>query len=440
MRLLHFSDLHIGIENYGRPLTEEDLPGLPDYFAPGESRERYLGYSTRLVDFLCAFDELVAYALTNDVDLVLFSGDAYKSREPTQTHQREFAKRISRLASHEVPTFLLVGNHDLPHASYKATAIEIFETLDVPNVTVAERLGVYQVQTRKGPLQVLALPWVRRSVFLARDDVRNLPIDQINKMLEDKLTDMLRDQAEGLDSAIPSVVAAHVSLNTAKLGSERTMMVGYDHLLLQSNVTNLPVDYVALGHIHRSQKLSESPPMAYAGSLQRVDFGEEGDEAKGFYIVDIDPEKPAGGRVTSMDFRPVDARAFVTVDVTVPEGDPDPTETVLRAIGRHHVAGAIVRVHVRIPAELEPALRERDVRSALIGDGLALPQRAHTVAAVTRLVERAHRTRLGAVHASSKSPDELLRLYMETKEIGEERAAKLSAYAERLMREEGDEG
>ena len=90
MRILHFSDLHIGVENYGRtdPAT---------------------GFSTRLMDFLGVFDELVEYALSESVDLVLFAGDAYKGRDPTQTHQREFAKRLVRLAAAGIPTFLLGG-------------------------------------------------------------------------------------------------------------------------------------------------------------------------------------------------------------------------------------------------------------------------------------------------------------------------------------------
>ena len=122
MRIVHFSDLHIGVENYGRldPST---------------------GLSTRMGDFLSAFDELVEYSLTNSVDLVVFAGDAFKSREPKQTQQREFAKRIARLANAGVQVFLLVGNHDLPYALAQATSIEIYDTLSIQNVTVADRVG-----------------------------------------------------------------------------------------------------------------------------------------------------------------------------------------------------------------------------------------------------------------------------------------------------------
>ena len=103
----HFSDLHIGVENYGRIDPET-------------------GLSTRLGDFLDSLDQVVDFALNDGVDLVLLAGDAYKARDPTQTHQREFAKRLNRLSQSGIPTFLLVGNHDLPAVSSRATALDIF--------------------------------------------------------------------------------------------------------------------------------------------------------------------------------------------------------------------------------------------------------------------------------------------------------------------------
>ncbi len=445
MRILHFSDLHIGIESYGRPLTDDDLKsglapgegGMPPWFAPGEDHRKYLGHSTRLVDFLCAFDELVAYALENEIDLVLFSGDAYKNRDPSQTHQREFARRVARLSDGGVPVFLLAGNHDLPHAAYRATAIQIFETLNVPQVTVAEELRVYDIETRAGPLQVLALPWPRRSELLTRDDVRNIPYQEIKRLLEQKITDLLVDRAEQLDPSVPAVLAAHVSVDTAKVGSERMMMIGDDHVLRRSNLVALPVDYIALGHIHRRQELAhrspgEIPTAVYPGSLQRVDFGEEEHDAKGFYVVELDPQAPRGSRVKSATFRPVAARAFATVDVTIPDDDPDPTATVVRAIdrSRERVANAIVRVRIKVAAALDPALREREIRAVLADRG------AHSVASVTREVERPRRVRLGAYGAESKSPEEMLQFYFETTGVSKERAEKLTAYARRLLETE----
>ena len=88
MKVIHLSDIHIGVENYGKPTPLADLENLPKYFAPGVDRENYLGISTRLLDFLETFDAVIHYIKENDVDLVLFAGDAYKSRDPNQTHQQ----------------------------------------------------------------------------------------------------------------------------------------------------------------------------------------------------------------------------------------------------------------------------------------------------------------------------------------------------------------
>ena len=411
MRILHFSDVHIGVESYGS--TDPDT-----------------GLSTRLMDFLATFDEVVDFALDNSVDLVLFAGDAYKSRDPSQTHQREFARRIARLSREGVPVFLLVGNHDLPHIASRATALDIFPTLSVPNVTIGDRLDTYIVHTAAGPLQVVALPWIRRSAFLAREETRSLTIEQINRQLEERVTTMLTWQIEGLDPAIPAVLTAHVSLNTAKTSSEQSMLLGRDPVLMQSAVARPELDYVALGHIHKRQTLSQNPHVVYSGSLERIDFGEENDE-KGFCIIDLDTEAPRGQRLTDFRFQPVGARRFLTIEVAV-DADEDPTQETIKAIARRHVADAIVRVKITMPQEVEAQLRENEVRDALAA--------AHFVAPIVRDVTRERRTRLGGASVEGLSPQEALRLYLETTKAPAERAQVLLSYAERLINEEAESG
>ena len=83
--------------------------------------------------------------MQHSVDLVLLAGDAYKGRDPSQTQQRELARRLLRLSNAGVPTFLLPGNHDLPATTSRAHAVEIFSTLKVPNVYVGARPMCYPV-------------------------------------------------------------------------------------------------------------------------------------------------------------------------------------------------------------------------------------------------------------------------------------------------------
>ena len=408
MRILHFADLHIGVENYGRidPAT---------------------GLSSRLGDFLHTYDELVDYAIDSAIDLALFCGDAYKSRDPSQTHQREFAKRIARLSAAGIPTFLLVGNHDTPQVIAQATALEIFPTLNVQNVHIGDRLQTYSVETRAGPLQVVAVPWIKRSEFLTRDETRNLTHEQINQALESALTNAIRVQADALDPAVPALLAGHVTISQSRLASEQSMMLGHDHVLLNSSVALPEFDYVALGHIHRYQKLSENPYVVYAGSLQRVDFGEERDD-KGFCVIDLDPAQPVGSRLRNFEFVKSSARRFVTIDVSLKADDDDPTASVLKQIAAQPIDDAIVRVRLTMPAELEAHLNETEIRAAL--------SHAHHIASISKHVQDRPRTRLGDADTRGISPKEALHLYFETRSVPKDRAELLLRHAEAIIDEQ----
>ena len=406
MRILHFSDLHIGVENYGRP-------------------DPKTGLSTRLGDFLDSLDQVVEFALNEGVDLVLLAGDAYKGRDPTQTHQREFAKRLNRLSQAGIPTFLLVGNHDLPAASSRATAVDIFPTLEVANIHVGNSLKTYDVATPSGPLQVLAVPWPRRSAILSREDSRGMSIEQVRQTLEERLTDGIEAAASQLDPTIPAILTGHVTVNGATVGTERSMMLGQDHVLLVSALVRPQVEYIALGHIHKHQILRPDPPMVvYSGSLQRVDFSEEGDE-KGFCVIDLDPAAPQGQRMTKFEFHKLDARSFVTVDVTVERQDVDPTATVVRAIARKEIAGAVVRVRISLAAESDAHLKETEIRAAL--------EPAHFIASISREVAGTRRTRISPSEGEDLQPMQALGLYLDSRNIEGERREKIIRKAEELM-------
>jgi exonuclease SbcD len=411
MRILHFSDLHIGVENYGRidPAT---------------------GLSTRLGDFLASLDEVVEFSLNENVDLVLLAGDAYKGRDPSQTHQRELAKRLFTLTEAGIQVFLLVGNHDLPNATSRATAVDIFPTLQVPNVHIGDSLQTYTVKTRSGPLQIVAVPWPRRGGILSREDSRGLSINEVRQEIEGRMTAAIEDRVKNLDPSIPAILTAHATISGATVGTERSMMLGQDHVLLVSAVQKSQLEYVALGHIHKHQVLRQDPPMVvYSGSLQRVDFSEEADQ-KGFCIVDIDPSAPQGQRMLDFQFHKVDARSFVTIDARIDSAELDPTGAVIRAIARNDITGAVVRVRITLPAELEPHLREPDIREALDG--------AHFIAAVSREVAGTRRTRLGSDVAEGLQPMQAVRLYLESRDVDPRRQEKVLRYAEELVQSQDE--
>ncbi len=413
MKTLHFADLHLGVENYGRVNPET-------------------GLNTRLEDFLAAFDKLIDYALENKVDLVLFCGDAYKNREPGQTQQRELAKRINRLATNGIPVFLLVGNHDLHNAFNRATAVDIFDTLAVQNVYVSNRPEIYRIPTASGVIQIASLPWLRRGVLLSKEDSKDLNFEQINQKAQQVLTDIIALHASKLDPKLPAILAAHVWVTGATTGSEKQMTIGQEHVLLPGTVANPAFDYVALGHIHKHQVLNpshrEGPPVVYSGSLERVDFSEELDD-KGFYVVEIEPDSKPEKRRVSFGFHPVVGRRFLTINVSIDVGDSDPTATALKIIGEQEdkVKDAIVRFQITVPAELERQLAINEIKDAL--------KEAHYLT-IAKDVRREARLRFGNRTAEEITPFEALKTYLESKKVPSAHAALLLEYGERLIREQ----
>jgi exonuclease SbcD len=405
LKILHFADLHLGVESYGHI-------------------DAATGLSTRQNDILTSLDKVIDYALNNDIDLVLFSGDAYKSREPSQTQQREFAKRINRLSGGGIPIFLLIGNHDLPNAVGRATSTEIFDTLAVKNVIVSNKPEIYPIQTKHGIVQIVSLPWLRRSALLSKEDTKNLNFEQLNQHMQDALTNIINTLAAKLDPALPAVLSAHIWVVGAKTGTEKMMTIGTEHTLLLSNVANPAFDYIALGHIHHRQVLNDNPPVVYCGSLERLDFGDEEDE-KGFYVIDIETDS-TGKKQTAIEFHPTDGRRFLTIKVPLTTQDTDPTAVILAEIEKQkeQVRDAIVRLELSLPAEIEGFLKDSEIKSAL---------KEAYFCTIARDIKREARPRLGQFTVSEITPIDALKIYLEQKKASPERVKELMEYGQRLI-------
>ncbi len=406
LRIAHFADTHIGMENYGRVNPET-------------------GLNQRLHDFLNSLDQAIDGAIEERVDVAVFAGDIYKTRDPTPTHQREFARRIHRLASHGIQIMLVAGNHDVPMSAGRATSVDIFRALEIPSVSVARSLSTHTLQTKKGPIQIVAFPWAVRSMVLAQPEFKNCTIAELNQAMIDITSAKLRSEAEQLDPSVPSSVVGHAHLFGARIGAERLLTMGNDPMYAVESFDLPNIDFVALGHIHKHQVLRyAAPAVVYAGSIDRVDFGEQ-DEPKGWVLVTIAEKGHA-----EWEFRPVAARPFLTIEARV-ESD-NATEDVVRAIARHahQLDNAIVRVRVDIPPERVGELREDEIRLQL--------KSAYHIAPLERTSRTRPRSRWGNAGAAIQraGPIEALSLYLEHQKVDAARRETLLRYARALLSEE----
>ena len=393
LRILHFADLHIGMENYGRLDPET-------------------GLNRRVMDFLDRLDEVVDYALEHEADCVLFAGDAFRTRTPNPTYQREFARRLLRLSAAAIPTVLLVGNHDIPVMEQRASSVDIFDALAVPHITVARRPELLRLETRRGILQIAAIPYPVRQRLLTREQFRRMRQEDLDRAVTEVVVGLIRQLAAQVDRELPAILAGHFSVENAHWGSERNIMIGRDVTVPLSALTDPVWDYVALGHIHQHQNLNLTgdPPVVYPGSLERVDFGEE-KHPKGFCWVEIER-----GQAT-WHFIEVPARPFRTIRVDV-RSEPEPLEAIQEAVARYNLTAAVVRLVVEMSPEQEPQLR----------DGMLSPLLTEAFfAQINREVERSARDRLEGLEPESLTPEHLLEHYLNGKGKSE---PEIAAYLE----------
>ncbi|HLD11620.1 MAG TPA: exonuclease SbcCD subunit D [Patescibacteria group bacterium] len=382
MRFIHTADIHIGMENYG-------------YLDPVS------GLHTRILDFLAAFDRLIDYAIDpkHAIDLVIFSGDAYKTRTPTPTHQREFAKRIMTLTKHKIPVILLVGNHDTPNTEAKANTLDIYPTMNIPQVHVIRKPEVITVQG----LQIVGLPWLQRSEF-------------------EQIPSILQTLYDSLSPELPAVTCVHASVEGAMFGSERAFTLGKDMVIPLQLLQHPKVSYVALGHIHKRQVLSKTPPVVYSGSIERVDFGEE-KEDKSFEVVEINEDRTSTHTPISTQPRP-----FVSIILNISPTDMNPMDTIMKEILKRNVEQAIVKVKISISPEQAGNIEVGKIRTAL--------DQAFFIAGITKEIFRPERMRLKDLAVKELSPLEMLRAYLKAKNYDESKITQLVKFATKLMEEQ----
>jgi len=337
MKLLHFADAHIDMANYGRHDPETGLP-------------------LRVLDFLKSLDTIVDAAISEKVDLVIFAGDAYKDRSPAPTFQREWGKRIMRLSQAQIPTLLLIGNHDVSPSIGRAHALQEFKTLQVPFVRVLDEPCFLKPEDLWSlPIQVIAMPWITRSGLMAVTGESNST--EAFSRIEGNIGELIEHWLTEADPSLPIILTAHASIEGAKFGGERLVMLGNDLVLSGSLVKNKKFNYVAMGHIHKPQDVNQDqqPPVIYPGSIERVDFG-EAKEDRFFIIAHVEK-----GADTNVEWRKLTGtRPFIERRAVL--GSSENVTEFLKSQLPKDMSEAIVKLVVEYPREWDNLIDDAALR------------------------------------------------------------------------------
>ncbi|MGB3533845.1 MAG: exonuclease SbcCD subunit D [Microcoleaceae cyanobacterium] len=402
IKILHLSDIHLGSGfSHGRTHPET-------------------GQNTRLEDFVKTLSHCIDCAINQPVDLVLFGGDAFPDATPAPYIKQAFAAQFRRLADAEIPTVLLVGNHDQHSHGLGGASLGIYRTLAVPGFIVGDRLETHCIQTRNGAIQVITLPWLTRSALLTNPETEGKTLGEINQLLIERLRLVLEAQIRQLDANLPTILLGHLMADQASLGAERFLAVGKGFTVPLSLLTRPQFDYVALGHVHKHQNLNPNndPPVIYPGSIERVDFSEE-KEDKGYVLIDIEK-----GQV-NWQFCPLSVRKFITIKVDLSQ-EENPQEKLLKTINSKKIEDAVVRLIYQLRSEQLDLIENNSLHQAL--------ETAHTYSIQPELVSQLARPRLPELEAGSGiAPLDALKTYLKSRDDLQEIETDMLEAAEALL-------
>ncbi|OJF13512.1 exonuclease SbcCD subunit D [Couchioplanes caeruleus] len=268
MRILHTSDWHVGKVLKGRARLDEHIRVLA---------------------------QVVEIARAERPDLVVIAGDLYDTAAPSPDSTRVVTRALSALRQTGARVVAIGGNHDngpaldalRPWAD--AAGIELRGSVrDKPDDLIIRG------ETATGERwQLAALPFLSQRYAVRAVEMYELTAAEATQTYADHVARLIARLAEGFaEPGVINLLTAHLTVVGASAGGgerEAHTVMGY---AVPATVFPPNAHYVALGHLHRAQRVIGPCPVRYSGSPLAVDFGEE-ENVCSVAIVDVSTDKAA---------------------------------------------------------------------------------------------------------------------------------------------------
>jgi len=399
MKILHTADWHLG--TFRSPVKD--------------------GVNLRTEDTKRCLDELVRVAKEEQPDYSLISGDVFHvGRLWSDRCCEEIITAIHYIrelaaVSKQVVVMRGTPNHD--GAGQFNVLSEMFADCQNVHIVITPQVIFFD------DVDIAVLPGFDRGTYRAK--FPGLSSDEENVVFTQELANIVTGLKAQCRPDKKSVLMAHYTVPGCNTESGQTMMLTqFEPIIPQEALMAAGYDLVALGHIHRPQKIL-SHDWYYSGAINAMNFNDEGQE-RGFWIHKTD----SGTGVWASEFHNTPIREFATIELV----DDDVTQLNMQAIDlvatmkwRGRIDEKIVRVHYSCSAENSKALNKAVLERELLDDGAfmvweILPD---------KIDEFANRTEL----ANATDPEVNLIKYLEEKQVEPEKVQELVLKARPIIAE-----
>lgn len=266
MRFLHTSDWHVGKKIRGHSRHDEHVSVL---------------------------GEIVQIAQSSAVDVVLVAGDLFETSSPTADAEALVYRTLLALAEDGRHVAVIAGNHD--NARRLAAVSPLLELGNVHLATEPlgpDGGGVRELDVNGEHLRLAMLPFVsQRGIIRATELMDGAAFEHAN-VYADRMRAMLGLLARDFDEHSVNIVMSHAFVHGGAIGGGERLAHLIEEYAITAQSFPATASYVALGHLHRSQKISGPGAIHYSGSPLQLDFGESG-EPNHVNIIEVAPGTPA---------------------------------------------------------------------------------------------------------------------------------------------------
>ncbi len=317
VKILHTSDWHVG---------------------------RRIGGHDRSAEHEAVLDEIAEISESNDVDLVLVAGDLFDSASPNPRSEAIVWRSLLRL-SQGAQVLVVAGNHDnAARLEAVSPLLDMSRVKVVASPTAPARGGVVVLPELE--TKVALLPFVSQRGIVRAEHLMEADSDEHAGLYGERVGVLIERLTADMGSDTVNVLTSHLTVygGLAGGGERQAHIFGY---AIPSSAFPGHLSYVALGHLHRQQKMPHGAAVWYSGSPLQLDFGEV-DDQKGVLLIEASPGLPS--KVTTVPL--TKGRRLVSVFGTLD-----------RVLARSDELGdAYVRVELDEPARVGLA---DEVRSAI---------------------------------------------------------------------------
>ncbi len=282
MRILHTSDWHLGktLENVSRINEQKEF-----------------------INELCEITE------RESIDMIIIAGDIFDTHNPSSAAEELFYEAVEKLNNKGTRAIVIVaGNHDSPDRLCAASPLAYKNGILLLGYPASDA-GIYRCETDHIKITASGRGWLelKLSKYEYSTVILTLPYpsearleevityetseEKLQKAYSDRITELLMQLSQNYRKDTVNLMVSHIYMRDGKISDSERQLGGA--LIVEPEAIPSNAHYVALGHLHRPQKIKAAPvPAYYSGSPLAYSFSET-NYSKAVFVIDAEPEKEA---------------------------------------------------------------------------------------------------------------------------------------------------